>query len=138
MALNYFEIQRKNFLRLTEGPFLPNDERLGEIIADADQVTGFRFSYSNNEDGNTDYVKMIFIGEIVNFDHVKHLFEPNSYDMYKDSKFAVSYGPDGRINDVRVIDNGIDEAIAVSDRDELLHMYKEETGYRFVSGPSMA
>ena len=135
MKLNYFVIQRNNMVRLTEGPFQP-DYDLSEIIPDPDQVTGFRFSYSKGEGNDEEYVKMVFIGEIVDCEQVKSLISQDAYEEYKDCKFAVSRYPDGTISDLRVIGKGIDEVIPVSDREELLKMYEEETGYKFMQGRS--
>ncbi len=131
MKLNYFEVQHNNDLRVVLGPFRPDDDRLVEIVPETDKVTGFRFSYSDNEDNKTDYVKMVFVGKVLGFEDVKHLFYPQCHEIYKDRKIAVSFDSDGSIKDVRPIINDIDEAVPVADRDELLKAYKAETGYDF-------
>ncbi len=133
MRLNYFSIQRNNFLKLTEGTFKPSDDHLEEIIANPEEVTGFRFAYSTtDEEFKTDYEKMIFVGKVVEFEQVKHLFNSEVPEEYKTCKHAISYDASGNIVDERPI-LGIDEVVPVSNREELLNAYKAETGYDFVA-----
>lgn len=138
MKLKYFDFYSDNLVGALTGVFTIDDG--GEVyppIDNVDRVTGFKFCYINDEFDDNEYVKMIFIGKVLDFEHVKHLIASEYYDEYKDYKFIVSFDSDGNIFDMRPINDKIEnEVVAVSDRNELLKAYKDETGFDFVSSHS--
>ena len=81
--------------------------------------------------GEKFYDELYFIGDIVGFEQVKHLFKENiDLDKYKDKKFAISYR-DGEVFDIRPFDVELGEVHSVQSLDELLNIYTEKTGIVF-------
>lgn len=81
--------------------------------------------------GETFEVEVYFVGDIVDFEKVKHLFKPDvDLEKWKDKKFAVTYR-DGEIFDIVPATGELETYKAVQSKEELTELFTQKTGVEF-------